>query len=119
MVSCGQQSSPLGAALRPDERAPACRAWRLPDEVWEPLEPVLPARTPHPVGCHRPRVEARQALAALVFVRRTGCPWGTREATGIGVPRAAHRRIARPREGLDSTDVQSQSGTDTNSLTTA
>ena len=29
--------------------------WRLPDELWEQMAPLLPARKPHPLGCHNPR----------------------------------------------------------------
>ena len=28
--------------------------WRLPDEVWQQMEPLLPARKAHPLGCHNP-----------------------------------------------------------------
>ena len=49
--------------------------WRVPDRVWAEMEPLLPPRQPHPLGCHRPRVEARQAMDAIFFVLRTGCQW--------------------------------------------
>src|SRR5579863_2791164 len=36
--------------------------WRLPDVLWEEMEPLLPPRPYHPLGCHNPRVPAlRQA----------------------------------------------------------
>lgn len=37
------------------------RDWRLPDALWGRIAPVLPPRKPHPLGCHRPRVDDRQA----------------------------------------------------------
>lgn len=39
--------------------------WRLPDELWEQMEPLLPPRKPHPLGCHNPRVPDRSAMNAI------------------------------------------------------
>jgi transposase len=69
------------------------RDWRLPDELWERIEPLLPPRKPHPLGCHRPRVEDRKAMDAIFFVLRTGCPWNALNETGLCASRAAHRRV--------------------------
>jgi hypothetical protein len=30
--------------------------WRVPDELWARMEPLLPPRPAHPLGCHNPRV---------------------------------------------------------------
>jgi hypothetical protein len=52
--------------------------WRLPDAIWEQMEPLLPLRKPHPLGCHNPRVLDRAAKklskssAKLDFVRGAG-----------------------------------------------
>src|ERR687894_79299 len=47
----------------------------VPDDRWEAIEPLLPKEPPKPkVG--RPRISDRAALAGIVFVLRTGCPWG-------------------------------------------
>jgi hypothetical protein len=35
--------------------------WRIPDEVWEQIEPLLPERPPHPLACHNPRVPDRES----------------------------------------------------------
>jgi len=67
--------------------------WRLPDELWERIVPLLPPRKPHPLGCHRPRVEDRQAMDAIFFVLRTGCQWNALHATGICSSSSAHRRF--------------------------
>lgn len=50
------------------------RDWRIPDELWERLEPLIPAALvkPHPLGCHRHRIPARQAMDGIFFVLRTG-----------------------------------------------
>jgi transposase len=75
-----------------DEPENVRRAWRIPDELWERLPPLLPPRKPHPLGCHRPRVAERRAMEALVFVLRPGCPWNARQDTGRCSSRSAHRR---------------------------
>lgn len=51
--------------------------WRLSDKLWIQIEPLLPPRKPHPLGCHNPRVPDRDAMNAILFVLRTGCQ-GTR-----------------------------------------
>jgi transposase len=67
--------------------------WRMPDELWERIVPLLPPRKPHPLGCHRPRVEDRQAMDAIFFVLRTGCQWNALNETGICSSSSAHRRF--------------------------
>ena len=69
------------------------RAWRIPDELGEGIEPLLPPRKPHPLGCHRPRVDDRQAMEAICFVLRTGCPWNALHDTSRCASSAAHRRF--------------------------
>jgi len=76
-----------------DDHAKARRDGRLPDAWWERIEPLLPPRKPHPLGCHRPRVDARKAMDAIFFVRRTGCQWHALHETGICSRSAAHRRF--------------------------
>src|SRR5438552_18789889 len=44
------------------------------DELWEIIEPLLPAEEPKPKG-GRPRVPDRSALAGIIFVLRSGLPW--------------------------------------------
>jgi transposase len=46
----------------------------VPDALWEAIEPLLPHEPPKPKG-GRPRLPDRAALAGIVFVLRTGCPW--------------------------------------------
>jgi len=67
--------------------------WRLPDELWAKMEPLLPARPPHPLGCHNPRVPDRAAMDAIFFVLRPGCQWNALRATGICSSSSAHRRF--------------------------
>lgn len=67
--------------------------WRIPDELWEAMEPLLPARKPHPLGCHNPRIPDRDAMNGILFVLRTGCQWEALDATNICKHSAAHRRF--------------------------
>ena len=67
--------------------------WRLPDEIWDVMETLLPVRKPHPLGCHRPRVSDRGAMDAIFFVLRTGAQWNSLNATGICSSSSAHRRF--------------------------
>ena len=68
------------------------RGWELTDELWSRIEPLLPPRPEHPLGCHRPRVSDRSAMAAILFVLRTGCQWNALDATGICSCSSAYRR---------------------------
>lgn len=67
--------------------------WRLPDRLWAQMEPLLPPRKPHPLGCHNPRVSDRAAMDAILFVLRTGCQWNALNGTGICSSSSAHRRF--------------------------
>ena len=67
--------------------------WRLPDELWARMEPLLPPRPRHPPGCHNPRVPDRAAMDAIFFVPRTGCRWNALNVTGIRSSSSAHRRF--------------------------
>jgi putative transposase len=48
--------------------------WRVPDELWERLVPILRKHDP-PAGTGRPRIDPRAALEAIIFRLRTGCQW--------------------------------------------
>src|SRR6476646_10426871 len=67
--------------------------WRIPDILWQQLEPLIPTGKPHPLGCHNPRVPDRAAMNAILFVLRTGCQWNALNATGICSSSSAHRRF--------------------------
>ena len=69
--------------------------WRVPDKVWEKMEPLLPKPAPHKLGCHRPPVPARQAMDGILFVLRTGCQWNALNGTGICTSSSAHRWFQR------------------------
>jgi transposase len=67
--------------------------WRLPQALWEQMAPLLPPRKLHPLGCHNPRVDDRNAMNAILFVLRTGCQWNALNGTGICSSSSAHRRF--------------------------
>src|SRR5437773_4191622 len=67
--------------------------WRIPDELWVEVQPLIPPGKPHPLGCHNPRVDDRCAMDAILFVLRTGCQWEALNATGICSKSSAHRRF--------------------------
>lgn len=69
------------------------RYWGMPDALWERIVPLLPPRKPHPLGCHRPRVDDRKAMDAIFFVLRTGCQWNALNATDLCSSSSAHRRF--------------------------
>jgi putative transposase len=67
--------------------------WRMPDWLWERLEPLLPAPPSHPLGCHNPRVPDRDAMDAILLVLRTGMQWNALDVTGPAGSSSSHRRF--------------------------
>ena len=49
-------------------------AWRMPDVMWQRIEPMLPKYRKNRKG-GRPRVPLRQVLDGIFYVLRTGCQW--------------------------------------------
>ena len=47
----------------------------VPEELWTIIEPLLPPEPPKPNG-GRPRVPDRAALAGIIYVLKSGIPWG-------------------------------------------
>src|SRR3954452_15095271 len=66
--------------------------WRMPGWLWERIEPLLPERPSHPLGCHNPRVPDRSAMDAILLVLRTGMQWNALDLTGP-CSSSAHRRF--------------------------
>lgn len=67
--------------------------WRIPDVLWEKMEPLLPSRKIHPNGGHNPRISDRDAMNGILFVLRTGCQWNALDRTNICRHSSAHRRF--------------------------
>jgi transposase len=78
---------------KPTRRRVRDDGWRLPDALWAKMEPLLPPRPKHPLGCHNPRVPDRAAMDAIFFVLRTGCQWNALRETTICSSSSAHRRF--------------------------
>ena len=47
----------------------------VPDELWMLIDSLLPSEPPKPNG-GRPRVPDRAALAGIIYVLKSGIPWG-------------------------------------------
>ena len=59
----------------PTQQKPLPTIWRVPDELWETIEPILQEYDP-PKSTGRPRVDQRAAaLEAIIFRMRSGCQW--------------------------------------------
>jgi putative transposase len=50
------------------------KQWRIPDELWERMEMLLPKRRRHRKG-GRPPLPLRQVADGIFYVLRTGCQW--------------------------------------------
>ena len=48
--------------------------YRIPDVLWEQIEPLLPPELPKP-RTGRPRMDNRKAMEAIFYVLRTNCAW--------------------------------------------
>ena len=71
------------------KRAKQTPGWRVPDELWERVEPLLPRYRPGRAG-GRPRVAPRPILDGILYVLRTGCQWKAAPRE-FGSPSTLHR----------------------------
>jgi len=69
---------------------PVDDGWRIPDELWKHIEPLLPPKRSYP----KPD---RQAMDAIFYVLRTGCPWKALPRS-LGAPSTVHDRFQEWRE---------------------
>jgi transposase len=56
------------------EQKQVSEAWRIPDELWQHIEPLLPKRRKSRKG-GRPPLPYRQVFDGIFYVLRTGCQW--------------------------------------------
>jgi transposase len=65
----------------------------LADELWELIEPLLPKPRAKPKG-GRPPLDNRAALTGILFVLKTGIPWGDLpKEMGCGSGSSCWRRL--------------------------
>src|SRR5450755_117894 len=50
------------------------RQWEVSNDLWERVEPLIPARPPYSKG-GRPAADDRQMFAAIVSILHTGLQW--------------------------------------------
>ncbi len=67
------------------------RSWRIPDELWEQITPLLPKEHTHPKG-GRPRVPARKCMEGIFYVMNSGCQWKSLPKR-MGAGSTIHRRF--------------------------
>ena len=76
------------------KRTKTANSWRLSDELWEKIQPLLPKHcNTHRFGGGRPRKPDRVCADAIFFRLRTGCQWKALDATGICPGSTAHDRF--------------------------
>jgi putative transposase len=61
-------------ARRTRKVKPLPTIWRVPDELWNKIKPVIDELDP-PKPTGRPRIDARDALDTIIFRMRSGCQW--------------------------------------------
>lgn len=49
-------------------------AWRMPDAMWQRIEPLLPKYRKSRKG-GRPRAPLREVVDGIFYILRTGCQW--------------------------------------------
>lgn len=74
--------------------APLPTVWRVPDDLWARIAPILAEHDP-PKHTGRPRSNERAALDAIIFRMRTGCQWNRISKTDFPNDRAVHRAFQR------------------------
>src|SRR5918992_5421908 len=64
--------------------------WRVTDEFWEKVRPLIPPAPSHAKGGRR-RMDDREAFAAMIYVLRTGIQWNALPRE-IGASSTVHDR---------------------------
>jgi transposase len=66
-----------------------------PDSLWHLAQPLLPEHPKRHQGGGRRRIDDRTALAAIIYVLQTGCPWDALPASFPISSKTAHRRFSQ------------------------
>lgn len=67
--------------------------WRVPDELWEIIKPILAELDP-PAWAGRKRIDQRMALNGIIYQMRTGCQWNVLPKE-FGDDSSVHRTFQR------------------------
>jgi len=70
--------------------------YRISDEIWKQIEPLLPPELPRPKG-GRPRTDDRKIMEAILFLIDTGFKWKA-IPRNLGSPSTIYRRFHEWRE---------------------
>jgi putative transposase len=73
--------------------APLPTIWRVSDELWAILTPILADLDP-PAPTGRPRIDQRKALDGIIYHLRTGCQWNALPRE-FGDDSSVHRTLQR------------------------
>lgn len=65
--------------------------YRIPEETWNQIRPLLPPELPKPRG-GRPRMDNRKAMAAILYAFRVGCKWNALPGS-LGAPSTVRKRF--------------------------
>ena len=69
---------------------------RIPDVIWEKIEPLLPPELPRSKG-GRPPMDNHKAMEAIFYVFRTGCGW-KRLPRNLGAGSTVYHRFQKWRK---------------------
>ena len=75
------------------EVKPLPTIWRVPDELWEVIEPILAEHDP-PSWTGRRRIDPRKALDGIIYQMRSGCQWNVLPKE-FGDDSSVHRTFRR------------------------
>ena len=67
--------------------------WRVPDELWKIIQPILNELDP-PASTGRKRTDPRAALDGIIYQMRTGCQWNALPGQ-FGDDSSIHRTFLR------------------------
>jgi len=67
--------------------------WRVPDDLWERIQPILNELDP-PEATGRKRIDQRAALDGIIYQMRSGCQWNVLPKQ-FGDDSSVHRTFLR------------------------
>jgi transposase len=78
------------------EEKPMPTIWRVPDELWEKIDPILKEHDDPPKTTGRPRLDQRAVLDAIIFrLRSSGCQWNRLLPKDFPDDSSVHRTFQR------------------------